>query len=67
MRWSQRSGKSRRSAWPGGALEVSVNWVLNGQQEPEEAMAKAQEEAQTALDEGVGQMGQVREWVTWPR
>jgi len=44
-----------------------VNWVLNGQQEPEEAMAKAQEEAQTALDEGVGQMGQVREWVTWPR
>lgn len=34
-----------RTAWQDG-----VNRVLNGQQEPEEALAQAQEEAQSALD-----------------
>lgn len=35
-----------RTAWQDG-----VNRVLNGQQEPEEALAQAQEEAQSALDQ----------------
>ncbi|MBE0011081.1 extracellular solute-binding protein [Arthrobacter sp. AET 35A] len=40
-----------KTAWQDG-----VNRVLNGQQDPQEAMDQAQEEAQTALDEA---------WSTW--
>jgi multiple sugar transport system substrate-binding protein len=38
------------------AWQDAVNRVLNGQQEPAEALAQAQEEAQAALDEA---------WATW--
>ena len=38
------------------AWQDAVNRVLNGQQEPQEAMAQAQEEAQSALDES---------WAAW--
>ena len=40
------AGEEFQVAW-----QEAVNRVLNGQQEPQEAMARAQEEAQTALDE----------------
>jgi multiple sugar transport system substrate-binding protein len=45
------AGEEFESAW-----QDAVNRVLNGQQEPAEAMAQAQEEAQTALDEA---------WAEW--
>jgi multiple sugar transport system substrate-binding protein len=45
------AGEEFEAAWQDG-----VNRVLNGQQEPAEAMAQAQEEAQSALDEA---------WATW--
>jgi multiple sugar transport system substrate-binding protein len=40
------------------AWQDAVNRVLNGQQEPAEALAQAQEEAQQALDEA---------WATWDK
>ncbi|WP_203230978.1 ABC transporter substrate-binding protein [Nocardioides caldifontis] len=40
------AGEEFEAAW-----QDAVNRVLNGQQEPQEAMAQAQEEAQSALDE----------------
>ncbi len=40
------AGEEFETAW-----QDAVNRVLNGQQEPQEAMAQAQEEAQTALDD----------------
>ena len=43
--------RSSRQAW-----QDAVNRVLNGQQEPAEAMAQAQEEAQQVLDEA---------WAEW--
>jgi multiple sugar transport system substrate-binding protein len=45
------AGEEFEAAWQDG-----VNRVLNGQQEPAEAMAQAQEEAQSALDEA---------WAEW--
>ncbi|WP_129787109.1 ABC transporter substrate-binding protein [Promicromonospora panici] len=45
------AGAEFETAW-----QDAVNRVLNGQQEPAEAMAQAQEEAQSALDEA---------WATW--
>jgi multiple sugar transport system substrate-binding protein len=45
------AGEEFESAW-----QDAVNRVLNGQQEPAEAMKQAQEEAQTALDEA---------WAEW--
>jgi multiple sugar transport system substrate-binding protein len=45
------AGEEFKAAW-----QDAVNRVLNGQQEPAEAMARAQEEAQKALDEA---------WATW--
>ncbi len=45
------AGEEFETAWQDG-----VNRVLNGQQEPQEAMEQAQEEAQTALDEA---------WAEW--
>ena len=39
------AGEEFQTAW-----QEAVNRVLNGQQEPQEAMARAQEEAQAALD-----------------
>jgi multiple sugar transport system substrate-binding protein len=39
------AGEEFRTAW-----QDAVNRVLNGQQDPEEAMAQAQDEAQKALD-----------------
>jgi multiple sugar transport system substrate-binding protein len=45
------AGNEFEQAWQDG-----VNRVLNGQQEPEEAMAQAQDEAQQALDEA---------WAKW--
>jgi multiple sugar transport system substrate-binding protein len=44
------AGEEFEAAWQDG-----VNRVLNGQQEPQEAMEKAQEEAQAALDEAWAQ------------
>jgi multiple sugar transport system substrate-binding protein len=38
------------------AWQDAVNRVLNGQQEPQEALDQGQEEAQAALDEA---------WATW--
>ena len=40
------AGEEFETAW-----QDAVNRVLNGQEKPQEAMARAQEEAQTALDE----------------
>ncbi|MCD4533241.1 extracellular solute-binding protein [Nocardioides sp. cx-169] len=45
------AGEEFETAW-----EDAVNRVLNGQQSPQEAMAQAQEEAQSALDAG---------WAEW--
>lgn len=45
------AGAEFETAW-----QDAVNRVLNGQQDPAEAMAQAQEEAQSALDEA---------WATW--
>jgi multiple sugar transport system substrate-binding protein len=45
------AGEEFETAW-----QDAVNRVLNGQQKPAEAMAQAQEEAQTALDEA---------WAEW--
>jgi multiple sugar transport system substrate-binding protein len=45
------AGEEFEAAWQDG-----VNRVLNGQQEPAEAMAQAQEEAQSALDDA---------WAEW--
>jgi multiple sugar transport system substrate-binding protein len=45
------AGAEFETAW-----QDAVNRVLNGQQEPAEALAQAQEEAQSALDEA---------WATW--
>jgi multiple sugar transport system substrate-binding protein len=45
------AGEEFEAAW-----QDAVNRVLNGQQEPQEAMAQAQEEAQQALDEA---------WAEW--
>ena len=45
------AGEEFQTAW-----QDAVNRVLNGQQEPAEAMAQGQEEAQAALDEA---------WATW--
>lgn len=45
------AGEEFETAW-----QDAVNRVLNGQQEPAEAMAQAQEEAQAALDEA---------WAEW--
>jgi multiple sugar transport system substrate-binding protein len=45
------AGEEFESAW-----QDAVNRVLNGQQEPAEAMEQAQEDAQTALDEA---------WAEW--
>ena len=47
------AGEEFLSAW-----QDAVNRVLNGQQEPAEAMAQGQEEAQAALDEA---------WATWDK
>ena len=45
------AGEEFEAAW-----QDAVNRVLNGQQEPQEAMAQAQDEAQSALDEA---------WAEW--